>query len=72
MPKFTQNLVVLIDPSKNDYNISFKAANMYLNRFCIDEDAGFECSGVLYLKESSFDLPIDTPSDESIAKGKWY
>ena len=54
MPKFTQNLVVLIDPSKNAYNISSKGANMYLNRFCIDEDAGFECSGVLYLKKSSF------------------
>ena len=71
MPKFTQNLVVLIDPSKNAYNISSKGANMYFNRFCIDEDAGFECSGVLYLKKSSFDLPIDTSKDERIIKGKW-
>ena len=72
MPKVTQNLVVVIDPSKHAYNISSKGANMYLNRFCIDEDAGFECSGVLYLKKSSFDFAHHTPRDERIAKGKWY
>ena len=72
MPKVTQNLVVLIDPSKNAYNISSKGANMYLNRFCIDEDAEFECSGVYYLKEPSVDYYDKIVRDEMISKGKWY
>ena len=30
----------------NPYDISFNAAKMCFNRFCIDEDAAFEFSGV--------------------------
>ena len=33
-----------------------KAGNMCLNRFCIDEDAAFELSGVNYLKKSDYDI----------------
>ena len=29
---------------------------MILNRFCIDEDAAFEVSGVYSLKKSSYDI----------------
>ena len=46
MPKSMQNLVFFIEPPKSAYEASLKAANMYLNRFCIDEDAAFELSGV--------------------------
>ena len=52
MAKVKQNVVLLIEPSGNDYNVSFKAGNMLLNRFCIDEDAAFESTGVYYLKSS--------------------
>ena len=31
--------------------ISFKGGNMFLNRFCIEEDAAFELSGIHYLKK---------------------
>ena len=48
-----QNLVVLMDPPEDTWNISSKAGNMILNRFCIEEDAAFELSGVHYLKKSS-------------------
>ena len=44
-----QNLVVFIEPSEDASNISYKAATLYLNRFCIDEDAACELSGVYYL-----------------------
>ena len=44
-----QNLVVFIEPSEDTSNISAKAGNLYLNRFCIDEDAACELSGVYYL-----------------------
>ena len=46
-----QNLVVLMNPSEDAYDISLKGGNMLLNRFCIDEDAAFELSGVNYLKK---------------------
>ena len=42
---------MLMEPSNNAFDISLRAANMCLNRFCIDEDAGYECSGVYDLKE---------------------
>ena len=45
-----QNLVVFIEPSKDASNISYKAGTLYLNRFCIDEDAACELSGVYHLK----------------------
>ena len=45
-----QNLVVFIEPSEDASNISYKTATLYLNRFCIDEDAACELSGVYYLK----------------------
>ena len=50
MTKIMQNLVVLIEPSEHAHEIHFKCGNMCLNRFCIDEDAAFEFSGVRYLK----------------------
>ena len=51
-----QNLVLLIEPSEEAYKIDLNAGNMGLNRFCIDEDAAFESSGVHYLKKSSWDI----------------
>ena len=45
-----QNLVVYIESSKDASNISFKATNLYLNRFGTHEDAACELSGVYYLK----------------------
>ena len=50
MPEIMQNLVVFMDPCENAYDISLKDGNKFLNRFCIDEDAAFELSGVHYLK----------------------
>ena len=45
-----QNLVVLMEPSEEAYDIDMRAGNLILNRFCIDEDAAFELSGVNYLE----------------------
>ena len=53
MPKIKQNLVFLMEPSRYAWNISLKAGNMCLNRFCIDEDAAFELSEVCYLERPS-------------------
>ena len=48
-----QNLIVFMEPSEDLENISLKAGMLYLNRFCIDENAANELSGVYYLKKSS-------------------
>ena len=61
MSKMMQNLVVLMEPSKNAHDASLKAGNMILNRFCIDEEAAFELSGVNYLKKSSREMAIARP-----------
>ena len=69
MPKNIQNLVLLMEPSEDAWNISLKGGNMYLNRFSIDEDAGFELSGVHYLEKSSDDIKFEL---ERKSKGKGY
>jgi len=51
-----QNLIVLMEPSKDGDDVSLKTGNMILNRFCIDEDAAFELSGVYYLETSSREM----------------
>ena len=57
MSKGQQNLIVLKEPSHERevpfvYETPFEAGNMCLNRFCIDEDAAFELSGINYLEKS--------------------
>ena len=42
-----QNIIILKVPSPNASERSLIGGNMFLNRFCIDEDAAFELSGVL-------------------------
>ena len=46
MSKIMQNLVVFMEPYEDASFTPLKAGNMILNRFCIDEDAAFELSGV--------------------------
>ena len=60
-----QNLVLLMEPSEDAYNIDLKSGNMCSNRFSIDEEAAFEISGVHYLKE----LSDDNIDDELKGKG---
>ena len=55
MSKIMQNLVVFMEPSEHAYDNPAKAGNMILNRFCIDEDAAFELSGISSLKKPSRD-----------------
>ena len=41
-----------MEPSEDAWKTSLKGGNMILNRFCIDEDAAFELSGINYLEKS--------------------
>jgi len=68
-----QNLVVLIEPSEDAYITPLKGGNMILNRFCIDEDAAFELSGVDYLNKYSWPLASEKSLEfeaERKVKGK--
>ena len=72
LPKTSQNMVFLMEPSSASV-LSLKAGNMCLNRFCIEEDAAFELSGVFYLRESSDEMiseGIFTNDDASVLKYK--
>ena len=75
MSKVMQNLVVLMEPSEDAHMTPLKGGNMILNRFCIDEDAAFELSGVNYLKKSSFDMEVGKSIKFKVkrkVKGKEY
>ena len=51
-----QNLIYFMTPSQDAEDISWKAGNSLLNRFCIDEDAACELSGVYELTIINYDL----------------
>lgn len=53
MPKLMQNLFVLLEDNERADIVSLKGGNMCMNRFCIDEDASFELSGVNYFKKEA-------------------
>ena len=64
-----QNLVVLMEPRKNDWDTPSKGGNLILNRFCIEEDAAFELSGVNSLK--SFVPVVQPVSYNMYESGDW-
>ena len=68
MSKKMQNLVVFMEPSEEACFTPLKGGNMILNRFCIDEDAAFELSGVNSFKKSSSEMKYETIKE----KGKEY
>ena len=51
-----------MEPNEDAFRTPLKGGNMILNRFCIDEDAAFELSGVNSLEK--------TLSDNVMTK--WY
>ena len=63
MPKNIQNLIFLMEPTKNRWVVSLKGGNMCMNLFCIDEDAAFELSDVHYLKKSSRGITFGKTTD---------
>ena len=57
-----------MEPTKRADHTPLKGGNMILNRFCIDEDAAFELSGVNYLKKWSVEMECSKDSIKSIVK----
>ena len=73
MLKNVQNIVVLMETSEDADDIHLKCGNMCLNRFCIDEDAAIELSGVHFLKRSWESMIYDEKFNvKRKSKGKGY
>ena len=51
-----RNMIFLMEPTEDLDNISLKCGNMYLNRFCTDENAAFELYGIYKLHKSAFHM----------------
>ena len=66
-----QNLVVFKQQTESaaEDAINLKGGNMYFNRFCIDEDDGFELFGFVNLKKIYFGPFFDKTEAKIKAKG---
>ena len=51
MPKVIQEVILLLEAYDDAPVNSFKGGNMAFNRFCIEEETGFESSGVFRLRK---------------------
>ena len=57
MKIFKNHVVLVMGPSNHAYDVSEKAGRMYLNRFCIDEEAAFEAAGVYSMQKYGTKIP---------------
>ena len=53
-----QSIVIYIEPNRDAFITSEKIANFYMNRFFIDEDAGFELLGIIELENQLMTLLV--------------
>ena len=56
MPKIMHGIVLFIEPNDDAFNIPSKIGHLFMNRFAIDEDAGFEILSVLELEKTSYKM----------------
>ena len=61
-----KNLILLIELSEDAYLSPSKIGHLYLNRFAIDEDAGFEVLGIHYLQTTSRQMVDQKLTKESL------
>ena len=52
MKKVNHEIVLFLEPSEKAYDTPSKIGYLFMNRFAIDEDAGFEIRKVFCLSES--------------------
>ena len=56
MPKIMQRIILFIEPNDDTFYTSSKIGHLFMNRFAIDEDAGFEILNVLELEKTSYKM----------------
>ena len=53
MPKSMQKIVLFIEPNDDAFLTPSKIGHLFMNRFAVDEDPGFEIVKVLELEKTS-------------------
>ena len=53
MSKSSQKIVLFIEPNDDTFNTPSKIGHLFMNRFAVDEDPGFEIVKVLELEKTS-------------------
>ena len=61
MPKIMHGIVLFIEPSDDASCTPSKIGHLFMNRFAIDEDAGYEILNILELKKTS--MKMSWPDD---------
>ena len=61
--KQTQNIVLMVEPSEDSFTCPFKIGNLFINRFCIEEQAAFEVIEIFELRKSFYKME-DSSHDE--------
>ena len=56
MSKLMQKIVLFLEPNDDAFDTPFKIGHLFMNRFAVDEDAGFEILKVLKLGKSSWKM----------------
>ena len=56
-----QGIILFIEPNDDTHQTPLKIGHLFMNRFAIDEDAGFEILNVLELEKTS--LKMSWPKD---------
>ena len=56
MSEIMQGIVIFIEPCDDAFNTPSKIGHLFMNRFAIDEDAGFEILNVLELEKTSYKI----------------
>ena len=67
MAKFSQKIVLFIDPAAYEWTTPSKIANLFINRIAIDEDANHEILKIYQLGKirSEFQIRLRDPSRHS-------
>ena len=60
------HIVLFMEPSEDKWRIPLKLGRLYMNRFAIDEDAGFEIIKVVELKATSYEMKLANSYDKSL------
>ena len=63
MPKKMQKIVLFIEPNEAAYFTHSKVGHLFMNRFAVDEHAGFEILKGLELGKLSWKMSIDKSND---------
>ena len=64
------DIILLIEPTDCPYSTPEKAANLFMNRFAIDEDAWFEIPAILELANETW--KVDFPDREDATNNKGF